>query len=58
MDFDKKSIARRAEIKVRCISNILSSVLLCRALKPNGKLSGNVWAQQRQRTNPTPKVDL
>ena len=30
----QKSIARRAQIKVSCISNILPSVLLCRALKP------------------------
>ena len=25
------------------MSNILPSVLLCRTLKPNGKLSGNLW---------------
>ena len=41
----QQSIARRAEIKVSCISNILPSVLLCRTLKPNGKFSGNLWVQ-------------
>ena len=46
----QQSIARRAEIKVSCISNILPSVLLCRTLKPSGKFSGNLWVQQRQRT--------
>ena len=50
----QQSVARQAEIKVSCISNILPSVLLCRTLKPNGKFSGNLWVQQRQRTNGTP----
>ena len=50
----EQSIARRAEIKVSCISNTLPSVLLCRTLKPNGKFSGNLWVQQRQKTNRTP----
>ena len=50
----QQSIARRAEIKVSCISDILPSVLLCRTLKPNGKFSGNLWVQKRQRTNRTP----
>ena len=42
------------EIEVSCISNILPSVLLCRTLQPNGKFSGNLWFQQRQRKNRTP----
>ena len=50
-------MARRAEIKVSCISEIIS-VLLCRTLKPNVKFSGNLWVQQRQRTNRTPYADL
>ena len=54
----QQSIARGAEIKVSCISNILLSVLLCRTLKPNGKFSGNLWVHQRQRTNRAPYVDL
>ena len=36
----QQSFARRAVIKVSSISNILPSVL-CTALKPNGKFSGN-----------------
>ena len=50
----QQSIARRAEIK----GSKGPSVLLCRTLKPNGKFSGNLWVQQRQRTNGTPYVDL
>ena len=50
----QQSFARRAEIEVSCISNILPSVLLCTTLpKPNEKFSVNsVWVQQRQRRNP------
>ena len=43
----QQSFACRAEIKLSCISNILPSVLLRRTLKSNGKLSGNLWVQQR-----------
>ena len=39
----QQSFARRAVIKVSCISNIIASVMLCTTLKPNGKFSGNLW---------------
>ena len=41
-------MARRAEIKVSCISNILPSVLLCRSLKPNGKYSGKMGSTKTE----------
>ena len=53
MDFDNNLSPVDPIIKVSCISNILLSVVLCKTLKPNGKFSGNLWVQQRQRRNRT-----
>ena len=57
MDFDKNLSPVQPNQSELFFQYFITSVVFCTTLKPNGKLSGNLWVQQSQVKNNNWKCD-